>query len=115
MNKKGEISVSVYLFRDEQSNSYVAYCPSLNLCGNDTTMESAKESFDFVLNEYLSDMSAAGTLESDLLSHGWCKTENGFTAPSLKSQYEVLCDILSDNDEIDFQKYHAKSQCLAFA
>lgn len=115
MNKQGEISVSVYLFRDEQSNSYVAYCPSLNLCGNDLTMQSAKESFDYVLSEYLEDMVAAGTLESDLLSHGWSKTDCGFTAPSLKSQYDALCDVLSGNDEIDYQKYHAKSVCPAFA
>lgn len=63
------ISVSVYLFKD--GNAYVAYCPSLDLTGYDTTEEAAKTDFEYMLHDWLEEQVAEGTLHEDLTRHGW--------------------------------------------
>lgn len=63
------ISVSVYLFRD--GGAFVAYCPSLDLTGYDLTEDAARRDFEFVLNDWLREQTANGTLRRDLEAHGW--------------------------------------------
>ena len=64
-----EISVSLFVF--QEGDTYIAYCPSLDLSGYDLTEESARADFDFMLSDYLSNQLRNGTLRSDLTSHGW--------------------------------------------
>ena len=74
------IEVSVFVYKDldyPNGDMYIAYCPELDLAGYDTTNKKARESFMFVLKDYLSYTTEKGTLESDLLKHGWRKYKNG--------------------------------------
>ena len=63
---------------------YIAYCPELDLSGYDTNENGARKSFEVALNDYLDYTTQNGTLEEDLLSHGWRKYKDGrITVPSI--------------------------------
>lgn len=69
-----KISVSVFLFKD--GDTCIAYCPSLDLSGYDTTEEKAKADFQYMLKDWLKTQTENNTLDQDLLIHGW-KVEEG--------------------------------------
>ena len=74
------VEVSVFVYKDldyPNGDMYIAYCPELDLAGYDTTNKKARESFMFVLKDYLDYTAKKGTLEDDLLKHGWRKFKNG--------------------------------------
>lgn len=64
-----KLQLSVFLFQEE--GVYHAYCPELDLVGYDYTEAGAKQSFNYVLKDYLDYTTQNGTLEQDLLAHGW--------------------------------------------
>ena len=70
-----KIDVSVFLFKED--DVFHAYCSELDLVGYDYTEEGAKKSFEWVLKDYLEYTVENGTLEQDLLSHGWRKSKSG--------------------------------------
>lgn len=47
------VSVSVFLFKEGEV--FIAYCPSLELSGYDTTEDKARADFEYVLKEWLND------------------------------------------------------------
>lgn len=67
--------LSVYLFKED--DVFHAYSPELDIAGYDYTEEGAKKSFEVCLKEYIDFALANGTLEADLLAHGWEKTKAG--------------------------------------
>ncbi|MBR1688477.1 MAG: hypothetical protein IJ710_08110 [Prevotella sp.] len=70
------LELSVFVYKDNDypnGDMYIAYCPELDLAGYDTTNKKARKSFEFVLKDYLDYTTENGTLESDLLKHGWRK------------------------------------------
>lgn len=67
------ISVGVYVFKE--GDTFIAYCPSLDLSGYDTTEKKAREDFEFMLTDWLSTQLKNNTLDKDLREHGW-KIEN---------------------------------------
>ena len=74
------VEVSVFVYKDlnyPKGDMYIAYCPELDLAGYDTTNKKARDSFMFVLKDYLNYTTTKGTLESDLLKHGWKKLKSG--------------------------------------
>ena len=83
------VEVSVFVYKDinyPNGNMYIAYCPELDLAGYDTTNRKARKSFEYVLKDYLDYTLKNGTLESDLLKHGWRKLKDGKIAkPTLNS------------------------------
>jgi len=64
-----EMQVSLLVF--QQGDYYVAYCPSLELSSYGDSVEDAKEGFDDAMNIYLEHCEKMGTLETDLVKHGW--------------------------------------------
>ncbi|RYD54876.1 MAG: hypothetical protein EOP56_18075 [Sphingobacteriales bacterium] len=64
-----ELTLSVLVF--QQGDFYVAYCPSLELSSYGETVQDAKEAFDEAMNSYIEDCHANGTLQQDLVQHGW--------------------------------------------
>ena len=70
-----KVDVSVFLFKED--DVFHAYCPELDLVGYDYTEDGAKTSFEWVLKDYLSYTVENGTLEQDLLNHGWRKSKTG--------------------------------------
>lgn len=63
------MQVSLLVFK--QGDYYVAYCPSLELSSYGISVEDAKEGFDDAMNIYLEHCKENGTLETDLIKHGW--------------------------------------------
>ena len=81
-----KISVSVYLFKDR--NTYIAYCPSLDLSGYDTTEERAKADFEYMLKDWLKTQSENNTLMKDLELHGWIMENNIANEPKIVDMLE---------------------------
>lgn len=73
-----KVDVSVFLFKEDEV--FHAYCPELDLIGYDYTEEGAKKSFEWVLKDYLEYTVENGTLEQDLINHGWRKYKSGKVA-----------------------------------
>ena len=74
------LELSVFVFKDTDypnGDMYIAYCPELDLSGYDVTRAKARKSFEFVLKDYLDYTIENGTLEEDLMKHGWRKYKNG--------------------------------------
>lgn len=79
-----EISVSVSVFLFKEGDTYIAYCPSLDLSGYDATEDSAREDFEYMLREWLKEQLANGTLQRDLARHGWKVGGDTATEPSVE-------------------------------
>lgn len=72
--------LSVFVFPDTthpDKDVWVAYCPELDLAGTDHGKDAAIKSLKYVLTDYFDYTLKHGTLEKDLLSHGWRKYKNG--------------------------------------
>lgn len=79
---QAQLSVFVYQDNDYPGGVYIAYCPELDLAGCDDTEEGARKSFEIVMNDYFEDTIAKGTLEKDLLVHGWRKKNGKMANPT---------------------------------
>ena len=99
--KKINALLSVYVFKDSVADCYVAYCPSLNLCGYDRTKTAAKADFQYVLNEYFTEQIEQGTLLEDLRMHGWKVEDDRLSAPTFNTMYRAknsqLRSIVTEN------------------
>lgn len=74
------VELSVFVYKDlnyPNGDMFIAYCPELDLAGYDTTNRKARKSFEYVLKDYLDYTTKEGTLEQDLIEHGWRKYKNG--------------------------------------
>ena len=86
-----EINVSLFVFKE--GDTYIAYCPSLDLSGYDLTEESACSDFDYMLADYLNDQLRNGTLRTDLAMHGW-------KVGKAKANEPELSDMLGMNEQL---------------
>lgn len=64
-----EVSVPVLILKD--GDTYVAYCPALNLSSYGNSSKDAKNAFDENMKIFLSETERKGTLEKYLLKLGW--------------------------------------------
>lgn len=96
-----ELKVSVYVYLDTEhpdKDVYVAYCPELNLVGCGHGEEEAKQSFEWVMKDYIEEMVKENALEDDLLKMGWTKRKDGgVNKPTLRAmiKHSRLNDILT--------------------
>ena len=98
-----KVDVSVFLFKEE--DVFHAYCPELDLVGYDYTEEGAKKSFEWVLKDYLEYTIEKGTLEQDLLNHGWRKTKTGRVAEPTPSSLLRRSQLRKVLGKREFSKY----------
>jgi len=75
------LSVSVLLFREQ--GAYIAYCPSLDLSGYDTTEQAARANIKYVLDDWLCEQVGNGTLINDLQQHGWQVKKHTASEPAM--------------------------------
>lgn len=80
-----DITVSLFVFKE--GDTYIAYCPSLDLSGYDFTDAGACADFEYMLTDYLDHQLRNGTLRADLVSHGW---RFGGTNASEPELYDML-------------------------
>lgn len=95
-NKGIQVRVSVFVYLDTEhpdGDMYIAYCPSLNLVGYGNGMENAKKDFEWIMEDYLDDMLKQGTLEKDLVEHGWKATKKSFSEP-------IVSDMVNHNQQL---------------
>ena len=78
-----EVSLSVYLFKD--NDVFVAYCPSLDLSGYDSTEEAARKDFEYHLQEYIKFQIQHNMLHKDLTRHGWQVMQRKAKGPEIGS------------------------------
>lgn len=81
--------LSVYLYIDTsypKPDMWIAYCPELDLCGYGYGEDAAKKSLEISLQEYFDYTLAHGTLNADLIAHGWHQRKDGrLSSPSQKT------------------------------
>ena len=106
----GNVEINVSLFVFKEGDTYIAYCPSLDLSGYYMTEESARADFDYMLSDYLSDQLRNGTLRADLASHGW-------KVGKAKGNEPDLSDMLGMNEQLrklvthSFKKTNVNRTC----
>ena len=113
-NKGINVKVSVFLYLDTEhpdKDMFIAFCPSLNLVGYGNGEEKAKKDFEWIMKDYLDDMTAQVTLEQDLLNHGWKEAQKTFKEP-------MVSDMVNTNEQlrnvVNSSNYH-KITCTSFA
>lgn len=92
------INISIFVFLDEESKQYMAYCPSLDLIGYADTEQGVREDFEYVLNDYLKYCTEEETLEQDLTAHGWKLVGDTLAEPnflSLLENNETLASLIT--------------------
>lgn len=102
------VSLSVFVYKDlnyPDGDMYIAYCPELDLAGYDTTNRKARKSFEYVLKDYLDHTIQNGTLEEDLIGHGWRKYKNGRIAEPTYSELLKRSQLKSILKQRTFNKY----------
>lgn len=108
-----QVKVAVFVYPDTEhpdGDMFVAYCPSLNLIGYGNGEESAKKDFEWIMKDYLDDMMAQGTLEKDLIRHGWKSVRKSFNEPMVSDMVvrdEQLKNVVNRGD------YHTINMAFA--
>lgn len=85
--KDGYIRASLDIFSYREGNVRIMYSPALDISGYGNTVEEAKRSFYIVFHEYLRCCVENGTLDADLIKHGWKKiaAESDYRSPDIVS------------------------------
>lgn len=96
----------VLLFMDD--NSYIAYCPAINVYGYGATEQEAKDSFEVCLDEFFTYTLNKGTLFDELSLLGWkCKNKKNPKPPTLAhliSKNEEVADIWNHKNFTKFDR-----------
>ena len=91
-NKSIEIQLGVLIF--QEGESYIAYCPSLDLSTYGDSVADAKEAFEDLIKSYSEDCEKMGTLEKDLAAHGWTKQLNKGILPPKEIDLNIPAGVL---------------------
>lgn len=100
------VKIGIYLFIDD--NTYIAYCPALDLSGYGTTEKEAKDSFEQSFRMYIEYCLNKNTLVKDLQSHGWgikSMKQKRIKSPDVKSMIERLPDFREVLENKNYVKY----------
>ena len=117
-NKGIQVKVSVFVYLDTEhpdNDMFIAYCPSLNLVGYGNGEENAKKDFEWVMNDYLSDMVSQGTLEEDLRNHGWTFSQSVFSEPKISDMMTKDEDLKDFIDKGLYHRINIDKTCMALA
>lgn len=96
MAKRNELIVTVQYIAD--GNYITAYCPALEFSSFGKTIKEARAAIEEALDILIEELDARGTLEQDLLEHGWTLQQKpvfNYKPPKnpkgkLSKKYEVL-------------------------
>ncbi len=85
--KNGIIKACLDLFSYQENGIRIVYAPALDLAGYGQTLSAARHSFEVSFSEYMRYTVENGTLENDLLAHGWKATcpEENYLSPDMVS------------------------------
>ena len=93
-NSPNQIKVGVGVFiTQEDDDTFLAYCPALELSTYGESVEDVKTAFEDVLHIFITSTVEKGTLERELLSLGWTlkkKPEPRYKPPLLTNKIKQL-------------------------
>ncbi|MGI8893518.1 MAG: hypothetical protein ACR2GN_08655 [Bacteroidia bacterium] len=69
--KSNSIKVEIEIILFKEDDSWIAYCPSLELTSYGDTQSDARAAFDEEMKIFISETNRKGTLERYLLRNGW--------------------------------------------
>jgi len=96
-NSTIELTIPLIVF--QQDNTYIAYCPALDLSGYGNTENEAYESFNVVMGEYFLYTTRKKTLADDLRKRGWI-VRNNKTKPMRPPELSKLLETNKDFNRI---------------
>jgi len=92
-NQSVEIQLGVLIF--QEGDSYLAYCPALQLSTYGDSVNDVKEAFEDLVRSYAEDSHKMGTLEKDLISHGWIlQSTTGIAEPPKEFDLDIPAGML---------------------
>ncbi len=110
----GGYDINIPVVQFVEDNITIVYCPALDLSGYGSSEDEARLSFKTVLLEYIRYASNKGTLNDDLIAHGWrrMKSKKGSMVPP------AMTDLLVSNENFNkifntqpsYQKYDMPMQ-----
>jgi len=116
---KSGINTKLSLLSFKEDGAYIIYSPALDLSGYGNTEEEAKESFQVVLEEFITYCMNKKTFYEELKRLGW-HIKGGKTDPEIKSP--DWTDLLKNNPELEdilenkqFTKFNQEVNLPAFA
>ena len=108
-HKGRDIKVKLGMYTFKEGDSFIVYCPALDLSSYGDTDEQAKEAFKGVLVSTIKYMLDKNTLKDDLINRGWeikSMKQKRIKAPSIDTllgNNESFRDILNNKD---YSKYN---------
>ncbi len=102
--KKIELNLSLIVFQED--NTFITYCPALDLSGYGNTEHEAFASFNIVMGEYFLYTTRKNTLAEDLRKLGWI-VKNSKTKPMKPPELSKMLESNKDFNRI-FNKFPFK-------
>ena len=88
-DKSLNVCLNMYLFKEDES--YIVYCPALDMSAYGNSEEHAKKSFEDIFTITIKYMLDKNTMKDDLISHGWqikSLKQRKIKAPSFETMLE---------------------------
>lgn len=99
-----QIEVNVDLIEYLEDDIFFVFSPALDLIGYGKTHSEARQSWETVLEEYVSYTMNKNTLVKDLESRGWSVKGNRVESPSLTWMLKNNADLSNVYNKYDFSK-----------
>ncbi len=88
-----EVQLGVLVFQEE--DSFLAFCPALNLSTYGDSIKDVKDAFDDLMAAYIEECTKMGTLEKDLRLHGWTIEQSaGVAFPPKEIDLDIAAGML---------------------
>lgn len=79
--KQVKFSANIPVSFFKEGDTYIAYCPILDLSTSAATFEKVKKRFSEVIEIFFEELVAMGTLDEVLSNLGWTKVQQQWTPP----------------------------------
>lgn len=115
-NTKVSFSVGVYMFKED--DTFISYCPALDLSGYGMTETEARNSFAQTIGMYIEYCLHKNTLVKDLQKHGWnikSMKQKKIKAPDINQMMENNPDFKEIIESKEYTEYLEQVKIPAFA
>jgi len=115
-DKSVNVSLSMYLFKEGES--YIVYCPALDLSAYGNSEEHAKKSFEDIFSMTIEYMLNKNTMKNDLINHGWqikSLKQRKINAPSFDTMLKINESFREILETKEYTKYKQPVKIPEFA
>ena len=97
---KINLNVQLFIYKDPESDMYIAYCNSLDLSTYGKNHKDALKAFENALNLFIEETTSKGTLEHVLVRLGWNLSPKAYGPPATsKEKLSHLMSLLPKVEE----------------